>query len=376
MKVRFIAFNTPEQLHADLPGGIEWPPHWAGPVTGVAAVFHEIAADDAGLAAIDASFRFCMESAVVLVAPDFAGAETKANNPAAQGMADAWRAYSGRLDPVLHCPCGDLRLRGWPKVMGILNVTPDSFSDGGRFLGLDAALAQAECMVVAGADMLDIGGESSRPGADPVSLNEELHRVIPVIEAIRKRFKLPISIDTYKSGVARKAIEAGADIVNDISGFSADAQMAETVAELKVPAILMHMKGEPKTMQANPVYRDLVGDIIDSLAQSIARAESAGMQRSQIVIDPGIGFGKSRPDNFVLLRRLREFLALGCPMLLGASRKSFIGWALDRPESDRLAGSLAAATVAVMHGAHILRVHDVQATRDAVEIAWRIQTAN
>ena len=287
----------------------------------------------------------------------------------------ALQGLSGDLPLFLDCPRGRLDLGGRPKVMGILNVTPDSFSDGGRFEQVEAALAHALRMAQEGADLIDIGGESSRPGAAPVSVEEELARVIPVIRALRGAVDLPLSIDTTKAQVAREAIGAGADLINDISGLESDPDMAHVAADLGVPVVLMHMQGTPETMQRDPRYQDLMGDIYDSLARSIDRAETAGVWRSQIVVDPGIGFGKQKPDNFVLLRRLHEFLGLGCGLLLGASRKSFIGWALDRSESERLPGSLAAAVSGALSGAHILRVHDVLETVDAVEIAWRIRSA-
>ncbi|MCK5147713.1 dihydropteroate synthase [bacterium] len=257
--------------------------------------------------------------------------------------------------------------------MGILNVTPDSFSDGGKFIDLDLALQHAYKMVEEGADIIDIGGESSRPGATAVDKNDELARVIPLIQALSSNLDIPLSIDTCKSDVAEAAINAGADIVNDISALSADEGMADVISRLGVPAVLMHMKGTPGTMQSNPHYDDMLGEIFASLQSSIDYAISVGVERNQLIIDPGIGFGKLIPDNFVLLRRLKEFSAIGCPILVGASRKSFIGWALNKPETQRLSGSLAAAVAATLAGAHILRVHDVAASREAVEIAWQIK---
>lgn len=375
MRIRFIAYTEPEQLKIDLCGRFTWPEPWPGPESGVVAVIEGDGALHPYWDGASQGLQLTGAESRLLVSPNLAAA-AQSGHAFGESLMQAWRGYTAKDQAVLHCPCGALTLSGRPKIMGILNVTPDSFSDGGQYNRLDAAVARAELIAAEGAEILDVGGESSRPGAEPVTLADELQRVIPVIRALRKRLDLPISIDTYKAEVARAAVQAGADIINDISGFNADALMAETAAALHVPAILMHMKGEPRTMQSNPQYDDLVGEVFAGLNASVARAVAAGLDLSQIIIDPGIGFGKTQADNFILLRRLREFLALGCPLLLGASRKSFIGRALDLPEQQRLAGSLAAATVGVMQGAHILRVHDVRATREAVEIAWRIKTAH
>jgi dihydropteroate synthase len=258
-------------------------------------------------------------------------------------------------------------------VMGILNVTPDSFSDGGRFDSLAGALAQATAMVHQGADILDIGGESTRPGSQPVSEAEELQRVLPVIRALRAKpmfEKTPISIDTTKAAVARAAIESGADFVNDVSGGMADPQMLSVVADLGCPIVLMHRRGTPNTMQQMTEYADVVQEVRDRLAELVNQAVAAGVSRDVIAIDPGIGFAKTAMQNLPLLRELRSFQTLGCPVLVGVSRKSFIGAILDRPNpQDRLWGTAAACTAAIAGGADILRVHDVAEMADVRSIS-------
>jgi dihydropteroate synthase len=256
-------------------------------------------------------------------------------------------------------------------VMGILNVTPDSFSDGGQFFALEQAVEHARRLIAEGADILDIGGESSRPGAQPVPEEEELRRVIPVIRALRKESAVPISIDTYKAAVAEAALEAGADIVNDISALRFDPQMMKVVAQACVPVVLMHMQGEPRTMQQNPVYTDVVREIKEFLAERIAFARAHGIER--ILIDPGIGFGKTVEHNIEILRRLGELRGLGCPLLIGTSRKSFIGrlgstTAEPLPIHERLEGTIASTVIAVLNGAQIVRVHDVAPMKRALAI--------
>ena len=265
-------------------------------------------------------------------------------------------------------------------LMGILNVTPDSFSDGGRFLARDAAVEHALRMVEDGADIIDVGGESTRPkgktygdGAEVVSIEEELERVIPVIEILVKRTGLPISIDTYKSEVAREALKAGASIVNDISGFTFDKALPVVVAEAGASAVVMHIQGTPKTMQQNPSYQNLIGEICEFLEAAVERGRRAGI--TQMIIDPGIGFGKRLEHNLTLIGKLSAFEYLGCPILVGPSRKSFIGAVLDLPVNDRLEGSLAAAVASVLNGAHLLRVHEVKETKRAVMIADAIKHA-
>ncbi|MBI5016389.1 MAG: dihydropteroate synthase [Deltaproteobacteria bacterium] len=271
---------------------------------------------------------------------------------------------------------GVLRLSERPHIMGILNVTPDSFSDGGEFLGRDEALARAEQMVAEGADLIDVGGESSRPGAEPVDEAVELSRVLPVIEHLAPRLPVPVSVDTYRAGVAEAAAAAGASIVNDISGLAADPAMAETVARTGAAVVVMHMRGTPRTMQSDTAYGDLLGEVCRSLRESAERALAAGVPAEKIVVDPGLGFGKTAEGNLVLLGRLGELRSLGYPVLAGASRKSFLGKVLGTEDpKDRLEGSLAAAAVAVWNGAHILRVHDVRETRRAAEVAWAVRQA-
>lgn len=261
---------------------------------------------------------------------------------------------------VIEGPGLRLDLAARTHVMGVLNVTPDSFSDGGRYLALEDALAHAQQMAADGADIIDVGGESTRPGSGGVPVEEELRRVIPVITRLAHLIDLPISIDTRKAEVARQAIEAGARIVNDISALTADSAMSAVVAEAGVPVVLMHIKGTPKDMQENPSYDDPVGEIRAWLADRIADARRAGIQDTRLLIDPGIGFGKRVSDNVLILRSLSAFHSLGCPVLVGPSRKSFIGKILGVPEQERLEGTAAAVAMAVAYGAHIVRVHDVR----------------
>ncbi len=261
-------------------------------------------------------------------------------------------------------------------IVGILNVTPDSFSDGGEFMKLDQALARAVAMVSEGADIIDIGGESTRPGSRRVSSAEELERVIPVIDRLRAESEIPISIDTYKSDVAGEAVSRGADLINDISGLRFDPKMAGTVASLDVPVVVMHMKGEPESMQSNPVYEDLMGEVCRNLGESVAIAERAGVSRNKIIIDPGIGFGKTFAHNFAILHNLSRLFDLGLPILVGASRKSFLGSLPGTDPADRLEESLAAAVIAAHSGAHFVRVHDVAATRRALRVCDAVRHAD
>lgn len=255
-----------------------------------------------------------------------------------------------------------------PQIMGVLNITPDSFSDGGKYLDRDAALAQAERLIEEGADIIDIGGESTRPGADPVLADEELRRVIPVIEALAGRISRPISIDTAKPEVMRAAAAAGAGMLNDVNAFRADGAV-EAAVELDLPVCVMHMKGEPRTMQLHPEYADVVQEVRDFLLERATALEDAGLPRERIIIDPGFGFGKTLEHNLAMLRNLSDFAETGYPVLAGMSRKSMIGAMLDTPVDDRLHGSVALATIAALHGASIVRVHDVRPTRDALRIA-------
>ena len=243
-------------------------------------------------------------------------------------------------------------------LMGILNVTPDSFSDGGRFIDIETAVRHGMQMVEEGADFIDVGGESTRPGSEPVPLEEELRRVLPVITRLAKSIPVPISIDTYKSTVARQAVEAGATIINDISALRYDPAIAEVAAEYRASLVLMHLKGTPRTMQQDPQYSDVVREVRDYLREGTRLAQERGV--NQIFVDPGIGFGKNLEHNLELLRRLREFHALGYPVLVGPSRKSFIGTVLDLPVTERLEGTAAAVASAIMNGASVVRVHDVK----------------
>jgi dihydropteroate synthase len=251
-------------------------------------------------------------------------------------------------------------------IMGVVNITPDSFSDGGKFFSFEKAVTGAHEMAAAGAHIIDIGGESTRPGSDPVPLDEELERVIPVIEKIRETSDIPISIDTYKSAVAKKALSMGASMVNDISGLNYDPDMAHLVAESRVPLIVMHIKGTPKNMQKDPTYDDLLAEIIDTLSESVNSATGAGIAREKIIVDPGIGFGKTWDDNLKIIRQIRDFYVLGHPVLIGASRKAFIGGITGKDAPLRLWGSIGIAACATIGGAHLVRVHDVEETRDAV----------
>jgi dihydropteroate synthase len=254
-------------------------------------------------------------------------------------------------------------------VMGILNVTPDSFSDGGRFLEPSAALDQAVAMAGEGADFIDIGAESTRPGARPVPAKEQLARLVPVLRAVKKRVKLPMSVDTTSATVAQAALREGADMVNDVSALAGDPRMLAVVARFGVPCILMHMKGRPRTMQRNPKYRDLMAEIAGFLAAALERGEQAGIERTQMLVDPGIGFGKTVAHNLEILRRLAELGSLGVPVMVGPSRKRFIGAVLDAPPGERLEGTIAACVLAARNGANVLRVHDVRPVVKALKLA-------
>lgn len=245
-------------------------------------------------------------------------------------------------------------------VMGVLNVTPDSFSDGGRFLEPRLAIERALAIEKAGADILDVGGESTRPGSAGISAEEEIARVIPVLNALSGRIKIPISIDTRRSSVAEAAIAAGAAIINDVTGLKSDPAIAGIAARHHVPIILMHMRGEPRTMQKAPFARNVVRDVMSGLRRSIAIARRASVPKSQIIVDPGIGFGKNFAQNYELIARLPELRKLGCAILIGTSRKQFIGHTLDKPPDDRIWGTVATVAASILGGAHIVRVHDVE----------------
>ncbi|MCX6722093.1 MAG: dihydropteroate synthase [Candidatus Staskawiczbacteria bacterium] len=251
-------------------------------------------------------------------------------------------------------------------IMGVLNITPDSFSDGGEFLNIGLAIKQAKKMVEEGADIIDIGGESSRPGSNPVFIKEELKRVLPVIKLLAKEIKVPISIDTYKPEVAEICLKAGASIVNDITGLR-DKKMVELVAKTKCPVVIMHMKGSPKDMQKNPKYKDVVEDVAKFFKEKISMAKEAGIKN--IILDPGIGFGKTVEDNLKLIKGLKIFLKFSCPIMVGSSRKSFIGKInkTDNPK-NRVEGTIASICYSIINGASIVRVHDIKQCKKAVEI--------
>lgn len=268
----------------------------------------------------------------------------------------------------MNCRGKSLTFGQQTHIMGILNVTPDSFSDGGCYLDVERAVAHAELMVAAGATLIDIGAESSRPGASPVSIDEELARILPVIHAIVDTVDVLLSVDTYKAEVARHALEAGAHLINDITALRGDTAMTTVVSEMEAGLILMHMKGTPRTMQQTPEYDDVVSEIYDSLQKSIDTAESQGISTDRIIIDPGIGFGKTIAHNLEILKRLAEFRGLQKPLLVGTSRKSFIGNILDLPVTERVEGTTATVCWAITHGADIVRVHDVKANVRAAQM--------
>ena len=284
---------------------------------------------------------------------------------------------------TLACGPHTLVLGGHTRIMGIVNITPDSFSDGGHFFSLDKAVDQALQLVNEGADILDIGGESTRPFSDPVGESEELDRVLPVIEKLAGQVSVPISIDTTKAAVAEAAVRAGATMINDVSALRMDPLMAATAARCQVPLILMHMKGIPKTMQVDPVYTDLIAEIKAFLAAAMDRAIAAGVDRSAIVVDPGIGFGKTTGHNLQILRKLDSFQELGVPLLIGPSRKMFIRHLLKEPSQKDLdpmsaevaRGTQATVAAAVLRGAQIIRVHDVARTRTTLTLIDAIRSA-
>jgi len=268
---------------------------------------------------------------------------------------------------VIHAGGRAIDVRSRTYVMGVLNVTPDSFSDGGLFAKTEAAVARGVEMEAEGADLIDVGGESTRPGSDPVPANEEIRRVVPVIKELSRRTNAVICIDTSKATVAEAAVGAGATVINDVTALAGDPGMGDFAARCGVPVILMHMKGAPKTMQVNPVYGDVVREVKEFLATRILAAEAMGIR--EIVIDPGIGFGKSLKDNLTLMNRLDVLTQLGRPVLVGPSRKSFIGMILDTAVNDRVEGTAAAVALSIVRGANIVRVHDVRQISRVVQIA-------
>jgi len=259
-------------------------------------------------------------------------------------------------------------------VMGVLNVTPDSFSDGGKYHSANVAIEHALAMELEGADLLDIGGESTRPGSSGITAQEELARILPVFEGLRGRIKIPISIDTRKAEVAEAALEAGAEIINDISGLNQDPRIAQVAAKHHAPLILMHLRGEPGSMQKTPFARDVLKDVEKGLRASAAKAAKAGVAKSQIILDPGIGFGKSHAQNYELLQKLYRLAALGYPLLIGTSRKGFLGATLARhgkqaPPEERIWGTAATVTASILNGAHVVRVHDVAEMLQVARVA-------
>lgn len=277
----------------------------------------------------------------------------------AQMIKDALKNYDSKEVQVMDCAGKKLEFGKRTLIMGVLNVTPDSFSDGGHYNTFDSALAHADRMVSEGADIIDVGGESSRPGAEPVSEDEEKRRVLPLIEEFARRYEAPISIDTCKPSVARAAVDSGASIINDITAL-ADSDMVHVAADAKVGVVLMHMQGTPRTMQVSPHYDSLISEIANFLSERVKKAVCGGISPDRLIIDPGFGFGKKYEHNLEILRRLKEFKSLGKPILVGTSRKSFIGMTLDLPVEDRVEGTAATVAVAIMNGADIVRVHDVK----------------
>ena len=259
-----------------------------------------------------------------------------------------------------------------PQVMGILNVTPDSFSDGSRFNSIDAALKQTEQMISHGATIIDIGGESTRPGADEVSEADELARVIPVLKAVKQRFDIIVSVDTSKAAVMAEAVEQGAGIINDVCALQNE-NCLSVMAQSEIPVCLMHMQGKPRTMQVNPQYEDVIGDIKAFFNERISACRQAGIRQERLILDPGFGFGKTLEQNYHLLAHFGDFQSLGLPLLAGLSRKSMIGNLLNREVNERLAGSLATAIVAAEQGAAVIRVHDVKETVDALRILQAVK---
>lgn len=309
---------------------------------------------------------------VVVMAPaeKLSAVADRLGGEAGERMHAAIAGFFAPTQRVLRCRGREVALGEKTLVMGIINVTPDSFSGDGLGDNIAAAIAQGKQMVADGADILDVGGESTRPGADPVSLDDELARVLPVIEGLSREVDVPISIDTYKCSVATVALTKGASIVNDISGLRFDTNMANAVAEAGAAVIAMHIRGTPRDMQKDPKYDDVIGEISEYLEESVALAEVAGLTRDQIVVDPGFGFGKTLEHNLELLRRLREFRSLGCAVMIGTSRKSSIGKLLgDAPADQRVMGTAATVALAIAAGADIVRVHDVKEMAQVARVA-------
>jgi dihydropteroate synthase len=320
-------------------------------------------------------FNPAEEDQIIVSFPNWKAVQDITTHPEFRKFKDISNIYEIQLNLGRNAWEYSLKEEKWqidrPLIMGILNITPDSFSDGGKFFKHKYAVDHALKMVQEGADIIDIGAESTRPGSEPVSVEEEWKRIYPVLKEVRGQTGQLISIDTYKSEIARKALDEGADIVNDVSGLRFDPEMAKTVTRYKAPLILMHMQGTPRNMQLQPHYHNLMEEIFVFFANQVELAKNHGIE--QIILDPGIGFGKRYQDNFELIRRLAEFRIFGYPLLLGTSRKSFIGRALDKEVTDRLYGTAATVAIGVLNGANILRVHDVKEIRDIISISQLIK---
>jgi dihydropteroate synthase len=300
----------------------------------------------------------------------------KVNTPISISPCKWFSQINNYTEMIIQFNKKEIVLSSRTHIMGILNVTPDSFSDGGNYFKLEDAVKQGIKMTDEGADIIDVGGESTRPGSDPVLIEEELTRVIPVIESLSKQIDIPISIDTYKAEVAKQALDAGAQMINDISALRFDPEMKKIAAQFNVPVALMHIKGTPRNMQENPWYKDVIDEIADYFVESIKIALDAGIDRNKIIIDPGIGFGKRLEDNLNILKNLKNLSILNSPILIGCSRKSFIGKILNLLVEERLEGSLAAMAVAIMNGANIVRVHDVKESKRVTYIVDAILRAD
>lgn len=280
--------------------------------------------------------------------------------------------------PLQQIKCGKkmLDFKNHPLIMGVINTTPDSFFPASRTPDLKSALSRAEEMITAGADILDIGGESTRPGSDSVSAETEIGRVIPLVRKLKKNHDILISIDTQKLAVAKAALSAGADIVNTVSGLRDDDDFAYFIARQQVPVIIMHMRGSPKTMQNNPNYGDTISEITHELEELVQHALACGINHNRIIIDPGIGFGKRLHDNLLIIKHLKKIKALGYPVLIGISRKSFLGLILDKPVAQRLIGTITANTIAVLNGADIIRVHDIEEASEMKKVIRAIEDSD
>lgn len=297
-------------------------------------------------------------------------------NPEVRYIESVWQAveHIDKRHAQLIAGGKRVRIEGRPPLlMGILNVTPDSFSDGGEFFQRERAIERGLELISEGADIVDIGGESTRPGAEPVGTEEEIERIIPVVEGLAGRTEALLSVDTYKSAVAREALKAGAHMINDVSGLRFSGDMADVASQFKAAVIIMHMKGIPADMQVNPGYESAPDEILEQLGDGIKRAKRAGVKKESILVDPGVGFGKRYRDNLYIIKNLEEFRSAGYPVVVGVSRKAFIGRATGKSVDERAFGTAAAVALAVNNGADVLRVHDVKESRDAVFMAWEIR---